>query len=70
MKAQPVGVIPIDAIFSPVRKVNFQIVNTRLGQSTEYEKLLMQVWTDGSIAPADAIAQAAKILERSLQYVY
>lgn len=60
---QPVDVIPIDAIFSPVRKVNFQIVNTRLGQSTEYEKLIMQVWTDGSIPPADAIAQAAKVLK-------
>jgi len=62
-EGQPVGVIPIDAIFSPVRKVNFQIVNTRLGQSTEFEKLMIQVWTDGSLAPADAIAQAAKILK-------
>lgn len=60
---QEVGVIPIDAIFSPVRRVNFNVVNTRLGKSTEYEKLILQVWTDGSIAPVDAIAQAAKILK-------
>ncbi len=60
---QEVGIIPIDAIFSPVRKVNFNIVNTRLGKSTEYEKLVFQIWTDGSIAPVDAIAEAAKIMK-------
>jgi len=60
---QEVGVISIDSIFSPVRKVNFNVVNTRLGKLTDYEKLLLQIWTDGSIAPLDAVAQAAKILK-------
>ncbi|MBN2373485.1 DNA-directed RNA polymerase subunit alpha [bacterium] len=57
-----IGVIPIDSIFSPVIKANFRVEHTRLGQATDYEKLILQVWTDGSIEPADAISRSALIL--------
>jgi DNA-directed RNA polymerase subunit alpha len=62
----PVDVIPIDAIFSPVRKVNFQVEDTRVGQATDYNKLIVEVWTDGSVLPQDAVAYAAKILKDHL----
>jgi hypothetical protein len=58
----PLGTIPIDALFSPIRKVNYQVTNARVGQQTDYDKLTLEVWTDGSILPNDAIAVAAKIL--------
>lgn len=61
-----IGTIPVDALFSPVRRVNFSITETRVGQRTDYEKLILEVWTDGSIAPDDAVAQAAKILKEHL----
>jgi DNA-directed RNA polymerase subunit alpha len=61
-----VDVIPIDAIFSPVRKVNFQVEDTRVGQATDYNKLIVEVWTDGSVLPQDAVAYAAKILKDHL----
>jgi DNA-directed RNA polymerase subunit alpha len=60
---QPIGVIPIDAIFSPVRKVNFRVDDVFLGPTKTYDRLELEVWTDGSIVPEDAIAQAAKILK-------
>ncbi len=60
---ESVGVIPIDAIFSPVQKVNIKVEDTRVGQRTDYDKLIIEVWTDGSIAPDDALAQAAKIIK-------
>jgi DNA-directed RNA polymerase subunit alpha len=60
---ETVGVIPIDAIFSPVRKVNVKIEDTRVGQRTDYDKLILEIWTDGSIAPDDALAHAAKIIK-------
>lgn len=63
---QPIGVIPIDAIFSPVRKVNFKVENARVGQETDYDKLVLEVWTDGSIRPDDAVAHAAKLLKDHL----
>jgi DNA-directed RNA polymerase subunit alpha len=63
----PIDTIPIDAIFSPVRKVNYTVGNARVGQRTDYDKLTMQVWTDGSVAPVDAVAFAAKILKEQLQ---
>ena len=63
---QPIGVIPIDAIFSPVKKVNFVVRNTRVGQITDYDKLILEVWTDGTITPEDAIAEGAKILREQL----
>jgi DNA-directed RNA polymerase subunit alpha len=63
----PVGTIPIDAIFSPVKKVNFAVSNARVGQITDYDKLTLDVVTDGSVKPDDAIAYAAKILKEQLQ---
>jgi DNA-directed RNA polymerase subunit alpha len=60
---QPIGTIPIDAMFSPVRKVNYTVVHARVGQTTDYDKLTLEVWTNGSVVPEDAIAYAAKILK-------
>jgi DNA-directed RNA polymerase subunit alpha len=60
-------VIPIDAVFSPIRKVTFHIENTRVGQATDYDRLILEVHTDGSIHPEEAVAQAAKILQDHLQ---
>ena len=62
----PVGTIPIDAIFSPIRKVNCTVTNARVGQRTDYDKLNLEVWTDGSVRPDDAIAYAARILQDQL----
>ncbi|MBW1981101.1 MAG: DNA-directed RNA polymerase subunit alpha [Deltaproteobacteria bacterium] len=62
----PIGVIPMDAIFSPIRKVNYVVTQARVGQITDYDKLTMEVWTDGSVLPEDAIAYAAKILKEQL----
>ncbi len=59
----PVGTIPIDAVFSPVKRVNYVVGNARVGQRTDYDKLTLEVWTDGSIAPEDAVSYAAKILK-------
>jgi DNA-directed RNA polymerase subunit alpha len=59
---RPIGVIPIDSMFSPVTRVNFNVETTRLGQRIDYDKLTVEVWTDLSILPADAVAWAAKIL--------
>ena len=60
------GTIPIDSLFSPIRKVNYTIQNARVGQVTDYDKLTLEVWTNGSVAPADAVAFAAKILKEQL----
>ncbi|MBZ0160414.1 DNA-directed RNA polymerase subunit alpha [Candidatus Methylomirabilis sp.] len=65
-EGQPVDVIAIDAIFSPIRKVNFLVEDTRVGQITDYNKLTLEVWTDGSVLPRDAVAYAAKILKDHL----
>lgn len=62
----PIGTIPIDAIFSPVKKVNFTVSNARVGQQTDYDRLVLEVWTDGSVLPADAVAYASKILKDQL----
>src|SRR5215510_1342693 len=59
----PVGYIPIDSVHSPVRKVNFSVEAARLGQMTDYDKLTIEVWTNGAISPADAIGQASKLLK-------
>lgn len=59
----PIGTLPIDAVFSPIKRVNYTIGNARVGQQTDFDKLTMEVWTDGSVAPEDAIAYAAKILK-------
>ena len=65
-KNQPIGVIPIDAIFSPIQKVNYVVTNARVGQITDYDKLTLEVWTDGSILPEDAVAYGAKILKEQM----
>jgi len=65
-EGRPIGVIPIDAIFSPVRKVNHVVTQARVGQQTDYDKLTLEVWTDGSVTPEDAVALAAKILKEQL----
>jgi DNA-directed RNA polymerase subunit alpha len=59
---QPIGVIPVDSMFSPIRKINYQVENTRVGQITDYDKLTLEVWTDGSIGPDEAVSLAANIL--------
>ena len=59
----PTGTIPIDAVYSPIRRVNYVVGNARVGQRTDYDKLTMEVWTDGSLLPEDAVAFAAKILK-------
>ncbi len=59
--------IPVDAVFSPVRRVNFNVEKTRVGQSTDYDRLVLEVWTDGSVTPEDAVAVAAKILRDHLR---
>ena len=63
----PIGLIPIDSLYSPVRKVSFKVENSRVGQVTDYDKLALQVETNGAIAPEDAVAIAARILQDQLQ---
>lgn len=62
----PIGVIPVDAIFTPIRKVNYEVEHTRVGQVTNYDRLILEVWTDGSITPQEAVSQSAQIL---IQYL-
>ena len=66
----PVGTIPIDALFSPIRKVNYTVTNARVGQQTDYDKLTLEVWTNGSVRPDDAVAFAAKILKEQLNHLH
>jgi len=61
-----VGVIAVDALFSPISKVNFEVVETRVDQRTDYDKLILEVWTDDTISPEDAVAYAAKIIKEHL----
>ncbi|MDW7651526.1 MAG: DNA-directed RNA polymerase subunit alpha [Bacillota bacterium] len=63
---QPLGVIPMDSLFSPIKRVNYKVENTRVGQHTDYDKLTFEVWTDGSIRPDEAISLGAKILSKHL----
>lgn len=65
----PIGELPVDAIFSPVRRVNFTVEPARIGNSSNYDRLILEVWTDGSIRPQDALAQAAGILLQHLRLV-
>ncbi len=62
----PLGTIPIDAVFSPIRRVSYVVGNSRVGQRTDYDKLTVEIWTDGSIRPEDAVAYSAKILKEQL----
>ncbi len=64
---QPIGVIPMDSLFSPIRKVNYKVAPCRVGQQTDYDKLTMEVWTDGTIAPDEAISASARILNDYLK---
>ena len=61
----PIAMIPVDSIFTPVTKVNFQVENTRVGQITDFDKLILEVWTDGSITPQEALS--AKIMQEHLK---
>lgn len=62
----PIGVIPVDSIYTPVERVNYQVENTRVGQSTNFDKLTLDVWTDGSLTPQEAISLGAKIMTEHL----
>lgn len=66
-EGQDIGLIPIDSIFTPVFKVNYTVENARVGQMTDYDRLIMEIWTDGSVSPEDALAYTAKILKDSLE---
>ena len=63
---QPIGIIPIDSIYTPVKKVNYTVENTRVGQVTDYDKLTIELWTNGSIKPDEAISLGAKVLSEHL----
>ena len=62
----PISVIPTDSIYTPVRKVNFTVQNTRVGQVTDYDKLILEIWTDGSITPSEGVSIGAKIMQEHL----
>ncbi|MBY0316448.1 MAG: DNA-directed RNA polymerase subunit alpha [Bdellovibrionales bacterium] len=66
-KSTAVGAITLDAIFSPIRRVNYNVSNARVGQKTDYDSLTLEVWTDGSIKPEESVALAAKIMKEQLQ---
>src|SRR6185369_17254815 len=66
----PIGVIPIDSIFSPVTRVKYAVEATRVGQRTDYDKLIVEIWTDGRITPQDALTQASSILRKHLEPFY
>lgn len=65
----PIGELPVDAIFSPVRRVNFEVERARVGQRTNYDRLVIEIWTDGTIRPQEALAEAGKILIRHLTVI-
>lgn len=65
----PIGGLPIDAIFSPIRKVNYEVERARVGQMTDYDRLIMEIWTDGTMRPNEALSQAAQILVTHLKLV-
>ncbi len=64
---QPIGVLPIDSIYTPVKKVNYAVENTRVGQQVDYDKLTIEVWTDGSLKPYEALSLAAKVMTGHLE---
>jgi DNA-directed RNA polymerase subunit alpha len=67
---QPIGQIAVDSIFSPVTRVKYAVENTRVGQRTDYDKLILEIWTDGRISPEDALVQASSILKRHFEPFY
>lgn len=66
MEGLAIGVLPIDSIYTPIERVNYTVENTRVGQSNDYDKLTLDVWTNGSLTPTEAISLAAKILTEHL----
>ena len=65
-RSQAIGVVPVDSIFTPITRVNYTVENTRVGQVTDYDKLTLEVWTDGSLTPEEAISIGAKIMSDHL----
>ena len=65
----PIGELPVDAIFGPVKRINWEVQSARVGQSTNYDKLILEIWTDGAIAPESALSTSAKILIEHLRFV-
>ena len=66
-ESTPIGVIPVDSIYTPARKVNFTVQNTRVGQITDYDRLILEIWTDGSITPEESVSIGAKIMQEHLK---
>lgn len=66
-EAMPIAVIPVDSIYTPARKVNFTVENTRVGQVTDYDRLILEIWTDGSITPEESVSIGAKIMQEHLK---
>jgi DNA-directed RNA polymerase subunit alpha len=65
----PIGELPVDAIYSPIRRVNFDVERARVGQRTNYDKLVIEIWTDGTVRPEDSLSQAAQILMKHLTVI-
>ena len=65
--SMPIGVIPVDSIFTPIRKVSYSVEDTRVGQVTDYERLILEIWTDGSIVPEEGVAIGANIMKEHLE---
>ena len=65
-EGSPIGIVPIDSIFSPITKVNFAVEDTRVGQTTDYDRLVIDIWTNGAISPEEALLYASNILQRHL----
>ena len=65
----PIGELPVDAIFSPVKRVNWEVTSARVGQSTAYDKLILEIWTDGTISPERSLSSAAKLLIDHLRFI-
>jgi DNA-directed RNA polymerase subunit alpha len=65
----PIGELPVDAIYSPVKRVNWEVSNARVGQSTNYDKLALEIWTDGTVSPEKALSTAAKIMMEHLRFI-
>jgi DNA-directed RNA polymerase subunit alpha len=66
-ESMPIAVIPVDSIYTPVRKVNFAVENTRVGQVTDYDRLNLEIWTDGSVSPGESVSIGAKIMQEHLK---
>jgi DNA-directed RNA polymerase subunit alpha len=65
----PIGELPVDAIFSPVKRVNWEVSSARVGQSTNYDRLILEIWTDGTLGPEQSLSNAAKIMIDHLRHL-